>query len=260
MQGWVQPASEKRLDEMYVNSYNPEWIMAWDGNIDIQVCLDFFAVITYITEYFLKDETKTMEILRQVVANNPDDDTKEKMKKVASTFISHRQIGEAEAFYKLLPDLLLKKSSVVCQWLPLGAPEDRFKRMKKAEENESKNLIKLDKIEGLWYEQPDILSKYKRRPEEIEQMRYTQFGKMFASGGNTRQTEIPEEDDEGVDTEESPEENKFNFIMTESDIQGPELPEMIKLNSPMPKETPFMHRRNFPAALRFHKTNRDNNP
>ena len=97
--------------------------MPWNGNIDKQICLDFFAVITYITEYFSKDETKTMEVLRQVVANSPDDDTKEKMKKVASTFLTHRQIGEAEAFYKLLPNLLLKNSSVACQWLPLGAPE-----------------------------------------------------------------------------------------------------------------------------------------
>ena len=57
------------------------------------------------------------------------------------------------------------------------------------------NLV--SKLFGLWYEQPDILSKYKRRPEEIEQMRYTQFGKMFKSGGKTRQTEITEERDEG---------------------------------------------------------------
>ena len=45
--------------------------------------------------------------------------------------------------------------------------------MKKAEENESKNLTKLDNLEGLWYVQPDILSKYKRRPEELEEVRYT---------------------------------------------------------------------------------------
>ena len=51
-----------------------------------------------------------------------------------------------------------------------------------------------------------------------------------------------------------------NFIMTDSDSQGVELPEMIKLKSPMPKETPFMHRRKFPAALRFHKVNKNNNP
>ena len=94
---------------MYINSYNPEWLRAWNGNIDIQVCLDYFAVITYITEYYSKDETKTMEVLKQVMKENPDDDTKEKMKKVATTFLSHRQIGEADALYKLLPDLLLKK-------------------------------------------------------------------------------------------------------------------------------------------------------
>jgi hypothetical protein len=75
------------------------------------VCLDYFAVITFITEYYSKDETKTMEVLKQVMKENPDDDTKEKMKKVANTFLSHRQIGEAEALYKLLPDLLLKKKN-----------------------------------------------------------------------------------------------------------------------------------------------------
>ena len=57
-------------------------------------------MITYFTDYFMKDETGTMEILKEVVESNPDDSTKEKMKKVASTFLSHRQIGEAEAFFK----------------------------------------------------------------------------------------------------------------------------------------------------------------
>ena len=35
-----------------------------------------------------------------------------------------------------------------------------------------KNLIKLDGVEGLWYEQPDMLSKYKRRPDDIEEMNF----------------------------------------------------------------------------------------
>ena len=40
------------IDELYVNNYDPEWVLAWDGNIDKQPCFDFFAVVTYITEYF----------------------------------------------------------------------------------------------------------------------------------------------------------------------------------------------------------------
>ena len=116
--------------------------------------LIFFAVITYVTDYFTKDETGTMEVIKEVMENSPDDSTKEKMKKVASTFLSHRQIGEAEAYYKLLPDLLLKQSNVTCQWLYVGRKEDRFTRMKKANDNQAdkKSLIKLEGVEGLWYE------------------------------------------------------------------------------------------------------------
>ena len=132
--------------------------------------------------------------------------------------------------------------------------------MKKAEEQESTKLVKLDNMDGLWYEQPDILSKYKRRPEELELMRYTHFGKMFASGGKAGTAGPIDEEEEGDVIEEGLEESKFNYIMTESDSQGVELPEMIQLDSPMPKETPFMHRRKFPAALRFHKINKDNSP
>ena len=45
------------------------------------------------------------------------------------------------------------------------------------------NLIKLEGVDGLWYEQPDILSKYKRRDDRLEKICYTQYGKMIRSGG-----------------------------------------------------------------------------
>ena len=50
-------------------------------------------------------------------------------------------------------------------------------------EKENVNLVKLEGVDGLWYEQPDILSKYKRRPDTLERMCYTHFGKMIKSGG-----------------------------------------------------------------------------
>ena len=53
------------VDEMYINNYNPEWIRAWNGNMDWSPCLDFFAVITYITEYFTKDEIGTSNLLNK---------------------------------------------------------------------------------------------------------------------------------------------------------------------------------------------------
>ena len=40
---------ERDVDECNVNSYNPEVTRAWGGNTDFQICLDFFAIVTYIT-------------------------------------------------------------------------------------------------------------------------------------------------------------------------------------------------------------------
>ena len=57
---------KRDIDEIFINSYNPEWIRAWDGNIDIQPVFDFFAVITYVTDYFTKDETGTMEVIKEI--------------------------------------------------------------------------------------------------------------------------------------------------------------------------------------------------
>ena len=37
---------QRDLDEIYINPYNIEWLRAWDGNMDIQVVLDYFAVIS----------------------------------------------------------------------------------------------------------------------------------------------------------------------------------------------------------------------
>ena len=265
---------KRDIDEIYINSYNPEWMRAWDGNFDIQPCFDFFAVITYVTEYFTKDETGTAEVIKQMLENNPDESTKEKMKKVASTFLSHRQIGEAESFYKLLPDLKLKNSNVTCQWLPLGRKEERHTRMKKADEDDSENkfLCKLEGVEGLWYEQPDILSKYKRRDERLENMVFSHYGKMIRSGGKIQKDDdgpdeeyyesAEESDDEefdNLDEDEDPN-TKFHHIITEYDGHGDEIPQYTKLKNPLPKENPQQYKRSFPAALRFHKVNRDNKP
>ena len=42
------------IDEIFVNNYNQEWIVAWDANLDISPVYDYFGIITYITDYFMK--------------------------------------------------------------------------------------------------------------------------------------------------------------------------------------------------------------
>ena len=116
---------QRDIDETFINSYNSEWIRAWNANLDIQVVLDYFAVITYVTDYYAKDDTGTMEVIKAALQQADAEDVKEKMKVVSNAFLTHRQMGEAEAVYKLLPSMTLKNSNVACQWVSLGRKEER---------------------------------------------------------------------------------------------------------------------------------------
>ena len=117
----------------------------------------------------------------------------------------------------------------------------------------------------------DMLSKYKRRPDELERIGYTHFGKMIKSCGGSDSNENSNEkghdeeeyEDTDSDDDESDEEDpeiKFHFIISEDDDLGDEIPRFIKLKDPFPKENPMMQKRTRPAAVRFHKPNKDNNP
>ena len=119
---------QRDLDEIYINSYNAEWIRAWNGNMDIQVVLDYFAVITYVTDYYSKDDTGTLEVIKAALDQSDAKDVKDKMRTVSNAFLTHRQMGEAEAVYKLIPSMTLKKSNVACQWVSLGSREERSRR------------------------------------------------------------------------------------------------------------------------------------
>ena len=66
-----------------------------------------------------------MDLINSVLEQDASEDTKERMKTVANTFMTHRQIGEAEAIYRLLPNMTLKNSNVACQWLATGKRAER---------------------------------------------------------------------------------------------------------------------------------------
>ena len=47
---------KRKPNEMWVNNYNPHFIKAWQANMDIQFCMDSYAIITYITDYLTKGD------------------------------------------------------------------------------------------------------------------------------------------------------------------------------------------------------------
>ena len=129
---------KRTVQEMWVNNYNPEWLLAWDGNMDIQLCLDFFAICTYITDYYTKDETGTLSHLIKAVKECHGKGQKETMRALANEFSSHRQVGESEAYYKLFPEMHLTESSVKTIFVAGGFPEKRSVFLRKINKNKDK--------------------------------------------------------------------------------------------------------------------------
>ena len=58
---------KRDIDELFVNNYNSEWILNWNANIDLQLCLDYYAVITYISDYYSKDDSGTMGHIKEAL-------------------------------------------------------------------------------------------------------------------------------------------------------------------------------------------------
>ena len=116
--------------DVFINNYNEEWLRAWNGNMDLQICLDSFAIVTYITDYYSKDETGTTKVLKEAAKQNFNN-MKDKMQCLAQTFLTHRQIGQCEAIYRILPSLHLSQSNVKCVFVHTGFPWNRHTFLKK---------------------------------------------------------------------------------------------------------------------------------
>ena len=81
---------KRDVDEIFVNNYNQEWIVCWNANMDLQLCLDFFAVITYISDYYSKDDSGTLHYIKEALKQSQDCSLKSKLSVVAKGHLLDR--------------------------------------------------------------------------------------------------------------------------------------------------------------------------
>ena len=267
---------QRDIDEVFINSYNPEWIRAWDANLDIQPVLDFFAVITYVTEYAWKPEPGESDINK--VLESCNDDKKEQMKAVSNTFLTTREMGESEAAYKVISSLSMTGANNSAQWVSLDRPEDKTKRMRRVPEQDQQteqNLIKIEDRDGLWMRQWDMQDKYKRRSQELNKICFSQYSRMYTATsrskpGDTEDIEVNEEgtiEQHLIQEDEQAACDPFSAFKTlagcnQDCCQGAAipLPELTRVDKPHKGEQSQMKLRQVPCALRYYKANKDKNP
>ena len=255
---------KRDVDEIFVNNYNQEWIHCWNANMDIQLCLDFFAVITYISDYYSKDDSGTLDIIRKALKDAESKDLRSRLELVAYQFLTHRMMGETEAYYRILPSLHMQYSNVETIFIPTGFKENRSRFLQKISEEESKyfpEYVEINGREGKYIEKPSLLDKYVRRDSskhlEIKNLSYLQFCKRYVASrkgpkdDKQFQPEIYQKDSSGGFGTFS----EIDFIVTD-DFQDKttlyKLPKFIKISNLIPGEPGFMKLRS-PMVARMHK-------
>ena len=154
--------------------------------MDLQVCLDFFAIITYITDYYTKSETGMMETLKAAANICKGKESKEQMKFMAQTFLDHREMGECEAHYRISPNLHLSESNLKCIFVATGFPKNRSNFLRKISdkiidndneeiENPQQGGIQIAGKEGTYKAALSIHVKYAARPALLQNMCLAQF-------------------------------------------------------------------------------------
>ena len=249
---------KRDIDEIYTNTYNPVWIQAWDANIDIQICLDFFAVITYITDYYMKDDSGLMKEMQDALDKDEGGDLKSKLNLVKNTFLTHRQVGESELYYKMFPSLHLVDSNIGTQFCPTGFKQNRSRFMKEVNPADGYNVEKLEKIAGregkLYQEKSGYLEKYERLPVVLkDKLSYSQFLKRYDPAKSMPESYSFEDDLKKEVTQEMVDDGDYIYTDPDEDADLIKLPRFIPLgDTDDPEGFTFMKRR-APRVIRIHK-------
>ena len=240
-------------------------------------------------EYFnFQDSTGLTEVLKTAVKQLGDDkDMRQKCNEMASIFLSHRQIGEVEAIYKLCAHMKLAYSSVATIFVPTE-PKGQRRQFLQRQDPDGGQGFEVEDKKGRFLEKPDLVSKYERRKllprqgeeeaegphvkedaEILEQMSFCQFVKMYEGKGwqnrgginEEGETEEPDDDEEKPEEGELAQEDGFNYLIVgNSEARPRRLPHLLTLEDPMPGEPRILHKRTFPRAMRFFKKKYDKDP
>ena len=249
---------KRSVKERFTNNYNPEWLSVWNGNIDIQIAMDIYAVITYVVSYVGKDESGMTNLLQQALKESDATSKEEITKILKNCYLTNRQCGAAEAIYLILPSLHLKDSNITCINLANGFPENRgvfyfkVKDTESADDNLESEIIgeniqdgqdiEIQGRTGRFRQSITLWDKYADRPVYLAKMCLAQFVSYY---DYTKAKPTKSRIEDGYSQDEISE-DKYIFG---TDIK---LPKYIKLKT----ISGYMRLRGHPTVIRFHSPNK----
>ena len=248
----------RNVYEAYINVYNPIYMYAWQANMDIQLCTDNYAVVSYVTEYLSKPDVGLTKKLNEAAKETKSWSDKDRMHYFKHLYMTYREISEAEAVYRLFRSLQLKHSDLKVIFVHSGFPKNRSTFLKKlpeegddfVEDGDDKKAYKTNGEifsvvgrSGNFQKTSSVHYKYSQRPEAkiLDYVCLAQFATSYEICGKPEKVTFNEQNISDV---------KSNLIVFNSDPEE-KLPKFIKL-----KDSSYMKARNIPSVIRLHASQR----
>ena len=150
--------TKRDAEDVHTNAYNPELLLAWRGNMDIQYIRSVHGVVAYVCAYMTKDEPEGFRASMQAALSSlpPTADKRQQMMRMGSTILSKRELPAQEACYKLF-GLKLRDASRTFVRIDARPPGVRTRVLKSHWQQES------DDSTDLFHS--SVIERYKMRPQ-----------------------------------------------------------------------------------------------
>ena len=123
----------RRPNECFINNYNKHFIKAYQANMDLQFCFDPYAVVTYVCDYWMKDESGMTDFLKEAFKEAKSWENRALLSYLKRTYMSKRQLGKCEAVYRAIPSMKLQGSNIACTFVQSGYPNNQSKFLRKVQ-------------------------------------------------------------------------------------------------------------------------------
>ena len=101
-----------------------------------------------------------LEFLLAALKEHDDLSLHEKLKLMKDVFLNHREIGEAECYYRLLPQMHLAESNISSVFLHTGFNKSRFLRKIDEDEDDGIATVTIEGRDGKFVEGSSLYDKY----------------------------------------------------------------------------------------------------
>ena len=244
---------KRKPQEMRVNLFNENMLLAWKANLDIQIVLEPYGCATYIVGYISKSQRGMSSQLDAAAkeARKGNLDLKKQVRHIGNVFSNCVEVSAQEAVYLSLPIPLTKSTRNVVFVNTSMSEETVFLLKPKSS---------LDDLppESTDIESDNIIQRYSKRPRQLQKLclaDYVSKVDVIYPKENKAPTEMEVKNDDDVSENSSSDENID--IQEEANIAHDPLSSDILFKA---KAGTVYKRRKVPKVIRYVRYNKKKDP